>query len=154
MGSEMCIRDRLKVEVNAVGRIVREWPEAKDFAKHGKNVWLTLDAELQRYGAELFEEDSGGLVVIDTVTGELRTLLSMPTFDGNLFVSGLTTDDMKRLNNDERRPQYNKVLSGGYPPASTFKMVVMLAALESGFCLLYTSPSPRDLSTSRMPSSA
>ena len=123
---------KLKVEVNAVGRIVREWPEAKDFAKHGKNVWLTLDAELQRYGAELFEEDSGGLVVIDTVTGELRTLLSMPTFDGNLFVSGLTSDDMKRLNNDERRPQYNKVLSGGYPPASTFKMVVMLAALESG----------------------
>ena len=89
-----------------------------------------MDAELQRYGAELFEEDSGGLVVIDTVTGELRTLLSMPTFDGNLFVSGLTSDDMKRLNNDERRPQYNKVLSGGYPPASTFKMVVMLAALE------------------------
>jgi len=123
---------RLKVEVNAVGRIVREWPEAKDVAKHGKDVWLTLDAELQRYGAELFEEDSGGLAVIDIVTGELRTLLSMPIYDGNLFVSGLTQKDMQRLNKDERRPQYNKVLSGGYPPASTFKMVVMLAALESG----------------------
>ena len=123
---------RLKVEVNAVGRIVREWPEAKDIAKDGNNIWLTLDADLQRYAAELYEEDSGGLAVIDVVTGELRALLSMPTFDGNLFVSGLTRDDMRRLNSDEKRPQYNKVLSGGYPPASTFKMVVMLAGLESG----------------------
>ncbi|MGB3455869.1 MAG: penicillin-binding transpeptidase domain-containing protein, partial [Litorimonas sp.] len=64
--------------------------------------------------------------------GELRTLLSMPTFDGNLFVSGLTQADMAALNNDEKRPQYNKVISGGYPPASTYKMAVMLAALESG----------------------
>jgi len=121
----------LKVEVNAVGRIVREWPDPKDRAVNGNDVWLTLDAELQRYGAELFEEDSGGLAVIDVMTGELRTLLSMPSFDGNLFVSGLTQTDMDRLNSDEQRPQYNKVLSGGYPPASTFKMVVMLAALES-----------------------
>ena len=123
---------KLKVEVNAVGRIVREWPDPKDAAKHGSDVWLTLDAELQRYGAELFEEDSGGLAVIDIVTGELRTLLSMPSYDGNLFVSGLTQAEMTKLNTDERRPQYNKVLSGGYPPASTFKMVVMLAALETG----------------------
>ena len=123
---------KLKVEVNAVGRIVREWPDPQDQAIDGKDVWLTLDAELQRYGAELFEEDSGGLAVIDVITGELRTLLSMPTFDGNLFVSGLTQADMNRLNNDEKRPQYNKVLSGGYPPASTFKMTVMLAGLESG----------------------
>ena len=111
---------RLKVEVNAVGRIVREWPEAKDIAKDGNNIWLTLDADLQRYAAELYEEDSGGLAVIDVVTGELRALLSMPTFDGNLFVSGLTRDDMRRLNS----------------------------------CLLYTSPSPRDATLSRMPSSA
>ena len=123
---------KLKVEVNALGRIVREWPDPNDKAIDGKDVWLTIDAELQRYAAELFEEDSGGLAVIDVMTGELRTLLSMPTFDGNLFVSGLTQADMDALNNDEKRPQYNKVLSGGYPPASTFKMTVMLAGLESG----------------------
>lgn len=123
---------KLKVEVNALGRIVREWPDPKDVAANGQDVWLTIDAELQRHAAELFEEDSGGLAIIDVITGELRTLLSMPTFDGNMFVSGLTQDDMNRLNNDEKRPQYNKVLSGGYPPASTFKMTVMLAALESG----------------------
>lgn len=121
---------KLKVEVNAFGRIVREWPNEEDKAVPGKDVWLTLDAELQKYTAELFEEDSGGAALIDVMTGELRTLLSMPTFDGNLFVSGLTQADMDRMNADEKRPQFNKVLGGGYPPASTFKMAVLLAAFE------------------------
>lgn len=123
---------RLKVEVNAVGRIVREWPESKDRAIPGEDVWLTLDKDLQAYAAELFEEDSGGAAVIDVITGELRTLLSMPTFDGNLFVSGLTQADMDRMNQDEKRPQFNKVIGGGYPPASTYKMAVMMAGLEQG----------------------
>jgi len=123
---------RLKVEVNAFGRIVREWPEAKDAAKPGADVFLTLDADLQRRAAALFEDDSGGAVVIDVITGELRTLLSMPSFDANMFVSGLSNADMRRLNSDEKRPQFNKVIGGGYPPASTFKMAVMLAGLETG----------------------
>ena len=123
---------KLKVEVNAFGRIVREWPNAEDAPTPGEDVSLTLDAELQRYAAELFEEESGGSVVIDVMTGELRTLLSMPLFDGNLFVSGLTQTDMDRMNNDWKRPQFNKTLRGGYPPASTFKMTVMLAALKEG----------------------
>ncbi len=122
---------RLKVEVNAVGRIVREWPEEENQAASGKDVWLTLDASLQKYAAELFEEDSGGVAVMDVMTGELRVLLSMPTFDGNLFVSGLTQKDMDEMNSDERRPQFNKVIGGGYPPASTFKMSVMLAVLKN-----------------------
>jgi penicillin-binding protein 2 len=122
---------RLKVEVNARGRVIREWPDPRDQATPGDDVYLTLDAELQRFAAEQFADDSGGIAVMDVMTGELRTLLSMPTFDANLFVSGLTQRDMDALNNDEKRPQYNKVLSGGYPPASTFKMAVMLAALKS-----------------------
>lgn len=123
---------QLKVEVNAFGRIVREWPNPKDEAKGGNDVYLTLDAELQRFAADQFQDDSGGIAVIDCLTGELRTLLSMPSFDGNLFVNGLTQEDMNALNNDPKRPQFNKVIGGGYPPASTYKMVVMLAALESG----------------------
>ncbi len=122
---------RLKVEVNAMGRIVREWPDPKDAARPGKDVFLTLDAHLQKFSAEQFEDDSGGISVIDCMTGELRTLLSMPSFDANLFVNGLTQSDMDQLNNDPKRPQFNKVIGGGYPPASTYKMVVMLAALES-----------------------
>jgi len=128
---------KLKVEVNARGRIVREWPDGETLSTPGKDVWLTLDAELQEFAAKQFAtedegDDSGGVCLIDVITGELRTLLSMPTFDSNLFVSGLTQADMNRLNSDPKRPQYNKVIAGGYPPASTFKMVVMLAALESG----------------------
>ncbi|MEE9272654.1 MAG: penicillin-binding protein 2 [Robiginitomaculum sp.] len=123
---------RQKVEVNAIGRIVHEWESDKKEATPGQDVWLTLDAGLQRYSASLFGEESGGVSVIDAKTGELRVLLSMPTFDGNLFVSGLSSSKMKALNADPSRPQFNKVLGGGYPPASTFKMVAMLAALKSG----------------------
>ncbi|MGB6230468.1 MAG: penicillin-binding protein 2 [Litorimonas sp.] len=123
---------RLRVEVNARGRVVREWPDPAEAARPGADVYLTLDAELQRFAAAQYEEDSGGIAVMDILTGELRVLLSMPTFDPNLFVSGLTQADMDALNNDEKRPQYNKVISGGYPPASTYKMAGMLAALESG----------------------
>ena len=128
---------KLKVEVNARGRIVREWPDPATHATPGKDVWLTLDSELQEFAAKQFAtedegDDSGGVCLIDVITGELRTLLSMPTFDANLFVSGLTQLDMDRMNNDPKRPQYNKAIAGGYPPASTYKMAVMLAALESG----------------------
>lgn len=121
---------RQKVEVNALGRTVQEWDDGKIEAQRGDDVWLTIDAELQAFAAEQFGEESGGAVIIDVMTGELRTLLSMPTFDNNLFVSGLTSQDMKILNSDPKRPQYNKVIGGGYPPASTFKMAVMLAALK------------------------
>ncbi len=119
-----------KVEVNAVGRTVREWDDEKIPAVAGNDVWLTLDSELQSYTASLFGEESGGAAVIDVTTGELRTLLSMPTFDGNQFVLGLSNKQFKALDSDPRRPQFNKVIGGGYPPASTFKMSVMLAALE------------------------
>ena len=121
---------RQKVEVNAVGRTVREWDDDKSPAKPGDDVWLTIDAKLQSLAAEQFGEESGGIALIDIMTGELRVLLSMPTFDNNLFVSGLTQAEMKTLNSDPRRPQFNKVIGGGYPPASTFKMIVMLTALK------------------------
>ncbi len=123
---------RLKIEVNAIGRVVREWPEEDNEAVSGEDVYLTLDAKLQEFTAEQFGEDSGGAALIDIETGELRALLSMPTFDANLFVSGLTRADMEQLNSDPRRPQFNKVLGGTYPPASTFKMIVAMAALEAG----------------------
>ncbi len=119
-----------KVEVNAVGRVVREWTDDQLPAIAGKDIWLTLDSELQSYGAELFGDESGGVAVMDVATGELRTLLSMPIFDNNLFVSGLSNAQFRALDTDPKRPQFNKVIGGGYPPASTFKMVVMLAALE------------------------
>lgn len=123
---------RLKVEVNALGRVVREFPSDSDAAKTGDDVYLTIDSKLQSETAKAFGEESGGAVVMDVITGELRVLLSMPTFDSNLFVSGLTQADMDRMNSDPKRPQFNKVIGGGYPPASTLKMVVAMAGLEEG----------------------
>jgi len=122
---------RLKVEVNSAGRLVREWPEPDSAPTAGRDTFLTIDAGLQRFAAEKFGDEAGGLAVMDVETGELRALLSMPTFDANKFVGGITQAELDALNNDERRPQYNKSVAGGYPPASTFKMVVMAAALES-----------------------
>ena len=122
----------LKVEVNARGRIVREFPTPETASQSGSDIWLTVDKKMQAYAAELFKDESGGAAVIDIHTGEVLTLISMPGFDNNLFVSGLTQADMDEMNADEKRPQFNKVIGGGYPPASTFKMVIMLAGLESG----------------------
>jgi len=123
---------RLKVEVNAVGRIVREWPEEKNRAQSGDDVWLTLDAPLQKFAAEQFKDDSGGIAVIDVMTGELRTLLSMPFYNGNDLVSGISEQKYKELSSHPKKPFNNKAVKGNYPPASTFKMCVMLAALETG----------------------
>lgn len=120
---------RLKVEVNATGRIVREWPDVTSKAVSGRDIYLTLDGHLQRHGEALFGEQSGGAVVMDVLTGELRTLLSMPGFDPNLFISGLTNVQLQTLNEDEKLPQFNKVMGGSYPPASTFKIIAALAAL-------------------------
>lgn len=123
---------QLKVEVNAVGRIVREWPEDDTRARAGEDVWLTVDAPLQKYAVEQFEEDSGGVVVIDVQTGEIRTLLSMPVYDGNRMVTGISREELAEMNADPKTPFNNKAVKGNYPPASTFKMCVMIAALETG----------------------
>ncbi len=123
---------RLKVEVNAVGRIVREWPEENNRAISGTNVWLTIDAPLQKFAVEQFGEESGGVVVVDVQTGEVRTLLSMPIYDGNRMVQGISREDYAKMNADPKTPFNNKAVKGNYPPASTFKMCVMLAALEEG----------------------
>jgi len=76
----------LKVEVNARGRIVREFPTPDTASQSGSDVWLTIDKEMQSYAAKLFKDESGGAAVMDIQTGEVLTLISMPGFDNNLFV--------------------------------------------------------------------
>lgn len=120
-----------RIEVNAVGRVMREL--GRDESKKGANVQLTIDAKLQNFvQARLGVESAAAAVVIDVETGDLVAIGSTPAFDPNLFVRGISVKDYGELTNNKYRPLANKAVQGTYPPGSTFKMVVVLAALEAG----------------------
>ena len=125
-------RGSLKVEVNAYGRVIRELPDQSVPATPGEDVRLTIDAEVQRFAHERLAGESAAAVAMDVENGDLLALVSTPGFDPNQFVTGISQTDFNALNQNEFRPLYNKALQGTYPPASTFKAVVALAALEAG----------------------
>lgn len=120
----------LKLEVNAVGRIMKEI-ERQD-GKAGEELKLTIDSRLQQKAFELFGSQSGAAVVMDVNSGEIRAFLSMPSYDSNDFVQGVSQEIYSKLLNDEKQPLINKAIAGRYSPGSTFKMIVALAALEAG----------------------
>jgi penicillin-binding protein 2 len=122
----------LKVEVNAFGRVIRELPEQSNPAIPGEDVRLTIDADIQRFAFERLEGESAAAVAMDVESGDLLALASTPGYDPNMFVTGISQANFNELNQNELRPLYNKALQGTYPPASTFKAVVALAALEAG----------------------
>lgn len=119
-----------KVEVNALGRVVREI--SRDDGKPGEDIRLSVDAGIQKYAAERLGEESGSVVVIDIYTGEIIALASTPGYDPNHFNVGITRNQWNALVKDPRKPLINKPVSGTYPPGSTFKPIVVMAALESG----------------------
>ncbi|MEM6832571.1 MAG: penicillin-binding protein 2 [Pseudomonadota bacterium] len=119
-----------RVEVNARGRVVRE--VAREEPLTGSDLVLTLDQRLQSFSAKRMGEESAGIVVMDVNTGDIRALVSTPAFDPNYFVDGISYTNWSALLADPRKPLINKALSGQYPPGSTFKMIVALAALEAG----------------------
>lgn len=120
-----------QVEVNVKGREVRKLDTSP--SKSGKRIALTLDGELQRYTqARLEKERSASAVIMDVHSGEVYTLASAPSFDPNLFISGMPFDIWEDLRTDAAHPLVNKAIAGQYPPASTFKMVVGLAGLRAG----------------------
>lgn len=119
-----------QVEVNALGRIKREL-ERKE-GEPGVEIELTIDVELQKFVEQRVGEESAAVVVLDIHTGEILAMSSQPGFDPNAFNKGLTTTYWRSLVNNEKSPLINKALVGQYPPGSTFKMVVALAALEAG----------------------
>lgn len=119
-----------RVEVNAGGRVMRELDI--DPPDPGADVQLTIDAGLQNYVEARLTGESAGSVVMDCQTGEILALASAPTFDPNLFVRGISTASWNALNADTYRPLANKATQGLYPPGSTYKMIVALAALEAG----------------------
>lgn len=119
-----------KVEVNALGRVIREL-ERKE-GTPGVDLTLTLDLELQQFAVDQIGDQSAAVVVMDVHTGEVLVMASTPTFDPNAFNRGLTGDEWSALVNNERSPLRNKCISAQFPPGSTFKTMVAIAALEAG----------------------
>ena len=119
------------VEVNVIGREVRQLKNKP--SADGARLSLTVDAELQRFTQErLGKERSASAVVMDAHTGEVYALSSSPSFDPNQFTSRLSAAVWEELLASVEHPLNNKAISGQYPPASTFKMITALAALEAG----------------------
>jgi len=119
-----------RVEQNAAGRVMRELDRRE--GEPGKNLQLTTDSDLQEYVKARLKGESAAAVVLDTETGDILACGSTPSFDPNLFVRGISVSDYKSLLENKFRPLPNKAVQGIYPPGSTFKMVVLLAALEDG----------------------
>lgn len=101
-------------------------------AIEGAKVHLTIDLSLQKFVTERVKDDVASVVVMDVKTGEILAYVSSPSFDPNNFVEGVSREYWQELNTDYRRPLNNKPIAALYPPGSTFKLMVALAALEAG----------------------
>src|SRR5438477_2248333 len=119
-----------QVEIDAAGRGIRTLSSTP--SQPGSNITLTLDMRLQQVAEIAFGERRGALVAIDPKDGGILALVSKPGFDPNLFVDGIDPQYWAELNNNEDRPLNNRAISGMYPPGSTFKPFMALAALEMG----------------------
>lgn len=121
-----------RVEVDARGRVVGEDPANSRPAVPGQEVVLTLDTDIQNRALEVFGEESGGCVVMDVRNGDILCMVSSPSFDPNLFVSGVPSNIYRAWADYERRPLLDKAIYGTFPPGSTFKMTTALALLDAG----------------------
>ena len=119
-----------EVETSAAGRAVRRLNSHPPTP--GDKLVLSIDIRLQALVEEMFGERRGALVAIDPRTGEVLAFVSKPTFDPNLFVDGIDVDSWRELNESIDKPLLNRALRGTYPPGSTFKPFMAMAALESG----------------------
>ena len=119
-----------EVEIDAGGRAVRTLSRSAPVS--GNNLVLNLDAKLQEVVYRAFGEFRGALVAIDPATGGVLAFVSKPGFDPNLFVDGIDPQNWKELNESVDRPMVNRALAGTYPPGSTFKPFMALAALTYG----------------------
>ena len=119
-----------QIEVNAAGRIMRELGRRP--ATPGQDVQITVDHAIQNFAQIRMREESAAAVVMDPRNGDLLAVASAPAFDPNLFVRGISSADYALLTENKYRPLATKSVQGAYPPGSTFKMLVALAALDAG----------------------
>lgn len=136
-GAEKIFEDLLRgkrggrqVEVDASGRLVRVIKTVDSIP--GKNIFLTLDSRLQQKAESMLEGKVGAVVALDPSNGDVLVMASSPSFDQNDFIGGISSKKWNALISDSDRPMSNKAIQGAYPPASTYKMVTAIAALEEG----------------------
>ncbi|SDI42031.1 peptidoglycan glycosyltransferase /cell elongation-specific peptidoglycan D,D-transpeptidase [Pseudomonas delhiensis] len=119
-----------EVETNARGRVLRVLKRTDPVP--GKDIVLSIDSKLQAKAEEALGGRRGAIVAIQPATGEVLAMVSQPSYDPNLFVTGISFKDYSALRDSIDRPLYNRVLRGLYPPGSTVKPAVALAGLDAG----------------------
>ncbi|MGP4958274.1 penicillin-binding protein 2 [Pseudomonas helleri] len=119
-----------EVETNAQGRVMRVLRHHDAVA--GKNIVLSLDIHLQEAAEEALGDRRGSIIAIDPKTGEVLAMVSKPSFDPNLFVTGISSKDYSALRDSVDKPLFNRALRGLYAPGSTIKPEVAIAGLDSG----------------------
>ena len=119
-----------EMETSAGGRAVRRLNSSQ--AIPGNSVVLSIDIKLQKLVEDLYGKRRGALVALDPKTGEVLAFVSKPTFDPNLFVDGIDSENWTALNESIDKPLLNRALRGTYPPGSTYKPFMALAALQTG----------------------
>jgi len=119
-----------QMETSAGGRAVRRLNSSQ--AIPGNSVVLSIDIKLQKLVEDLYGKRRGALVALDPKTGEVLAFVSKPTFDPNLFVDGIDSENWQALNESLDKPLLNRALRGTYPPGSTYKPFMALAALQTG----------------------
>ena len=119
-----------QVEVNATGQVVRILETVE--AQAGHNIFLTIDQPLQQKAEELLEGVAGAVAVMDPTTGDILAMASSPSFDQNAFVKGMSHEEWNSLISNPFRPMENKAVQGEYPPASTYKIITVIAGIEEG----------------------
>ena len=118
-----------QIEVNAKNEIIQTLITVPPI--DGSNINLTIDIELQKIAFNAFKNKKGALVAIDVNNGEILAYVSQPGFDPNFFIDGINKDAWSKLNNAKSKPLLDRVIRGLYPPGSTLKPFVALAALEN-----------------------
>jgi penicillin-binding protein 2 len=117
-----------QVEVDAAGKEVKLLKDVQPVP--GRNLYLTIDLDLQRYAEELMGKQSGVIIAMDPLTGEILAFCSSPAFPPTLFAKGIAPKDWEKLVADPLHPLQNRGIQGMYPPGSVFKIVTSIAGLE------------------------
>ena len=119
-----------QVETNVQGRAIRT--VGRVAAQSGTDLRLSIDADLQRAMVAAFGVQEGSAVALDPRTGEVLAMVSLPSYDPNLFVNGISHADFRALMDNPSRPQFNRLVLGGVAPGSTLKPLIALAGLDAG----------------------